>query len=593
MLADHHAHMLDTALKARDGRDQWMNLWQELAEMFLPNRADFTNQERQQGEERSDNLWDNNPELSARGLWSALPTLLRPAGKQWFKAKPKNSRLLMVEPVRQWLYEVTQITYDALYDPRVNADKILSEVDADLVVFGTGVSTVGWHKAKRHLILKSRSLAKTCLMAGRDGQPNAAFSFEAPTLRQIVEEFGESKLTTKMKEAYDKPKPRLDQPFELVHCCVPAVDWRAMGANHNSRFTYHSTWLSVECKELIEESGYYEFPYVTPRWDTLTGEVYGRSPAMVALPDARVVHAMAKTFLEAGEMSLRPPTWSYADMIRGDLGLYPGGHTVLDMVGFQGSGDPIKAIQIGSFPEKIYEVWLKKNEQVGAAFFRDILELPSMRDKNMTATEINARLDQYLRQVAPVMARVNDSYNAALINRVFQVLLREGMFPPPPQELYGEEIEFDYESPIKTARDKAEALKIIEGLQMILPLAEASPDILDNYDFDAIARITAIKADMPQAILKPMDKVMEIRAERAKKMEMAQAAEMAAKVAPALKQVSGAGVDAMGMAQVAGQSGGVGNMMQQIAGPMPGMTSGQETEMQGDILDAAYEEVAA
>ena len=307
MLDLRHQAILDAAVKARDDRASWMSLWQELAEMFLPNRADFTT-ERVQGEERSDNLWDNNPELSARGLYTALNTLLRPPGKQWFKAKAKRTELNASEAVRIWLYHVTNITYDALYDPRVNSDKVLSEVDADLVVFGTGIGTVKWNTAKSHLVLKSHSLAKTVLLAGRDGQPNAAFTFESPTLRQIVEEFGEDKLTAKMREEYRKPSPKLDAPYEIVHCCVPNADWQAMGGK--GKKPYASLWISVGCKELIDESGYYEFPYFTPRWDTLTNEVYGRSPAMVALPDARVVHAMAKTFLEAGEMALRPPTSS-------------------------------------------------------------------------------------------------------------------------------------------------------------------------------------------------------------------------------------------------------------------------------------------
>lgn len=582
MLDEHHQAILDTAIKARDGRPQWMTLWQELAEMFLPNRSDFTT-ERLPGEERSDNLWDNSPELSARGLYTALNTLLRPPGKQWFKARAKRTELNGVDEVRWWLYNVTQITYDALYDPRVNADKVLSEVDADLVVFGTGIGTVGWNTAKRHLVLRSRSLAKTVLLAGRDGQPNAAFTFESPTLRQIVEEFGEDKLTSKMKEAYKSPSPKLDQTFEIVHCCVPQPDWKAYGGK--GKWTYASLWISVGCKELIEEKGYYEFPYITPRWDTMTGEIYGRSPAMVALPDARVVHAMAKTFLEAGEMTLRPPTWSYADMIRGELALYPGGHTTVDVSGYQGTGAPINPIQLGAFPEKIYEVWIKKNEQVAAAFFRDILELPSMRDKNMTATEINARLDQYLRQVAPVMARVNDSYNAALVNRVFNTLMRENMYPPPPEALFGEEIEFEYESPIKTARDKAEALKIIEGLSMVLPMAEARPDILDNYDFDAIARITGIKGDMPPAIFTPIEKMMETRAAREKQMKQMQMAELAAKTAPAVKQIASAGAEA--------KTSGLMGFDQPLPLPSPGLVSGEAMDEEMGIIDAAYEEVAA
>jgi hypothetical protein len=586
-MLDRHRAALSQAIKARDDRPQWMTLWQELADLFLPNRGDFTRQ-RVPGDERSDTLWDTGPQLAARGLTSAIATMLRPPGKQWFKAKAKRAHLNNVEAVRLWLYEVTQITYEALYDPRVNADKTLSEVDADLVVFGTGIGRIDFDKAKKHLVIRSASLASTVLFAGKDGNPIGVASFSQPTLRQIVDEFGEDKLTEKMREDYNRAEPNLDRTYEIVHIVLPNADWQAMGGK-TSRFPYASMWISVGCKALIDEKGFYDFPYFCPRWDTLTGEVYGRSPAMVALPDSRIVHAMSKTFLEAGEFALRRPTWSYADMIQGELQLFPGGHTVIDMSGFQGSGSPINTIEIGAFPDKIFEVYQTKQEQVAAAFFRDILELPGARDADMTATEINARLDQFLRQAAPIFSRVEHTYNAPLVNRAFNVLMREGMYPDPPEEMWEEDVEFEYESPIKVAREKAEAMKVIEGLQMVLPLAEAQAkltggpaDILDNLDFDVAVRVILAKADIPQKIMRPIEQMMADREQRQKKIDQMQKAEMASKLAPAAGQIG----DTMIKAKEAGMLG----FDDPMPIPAPGLMPGGE-EAEADILDAVYEEV--
>jgi hypothetical protein len=587
MMDDRHRSVMSQAIKARDGRSQWMSTWQELAEIFLPNRADFT-AEHTEGSERTDGLWDNGPQLSARGLTSAIATMLRPPGKQWFKAKAKKSQLNLVEEVRLWLYQVTQITYEALYDPRVNADKTLSEVDADLVVFGTGIGHVGWDKGKQHLVLKAHSLARTVLFCGKDGNPNGVASFSSPTLRQIVDEFGYDKLTEKMRDAYDQPEPNLDQTYEIMHAVIPNADWKAFGGK--GKFAFASMWISVGCKDLIDEKGFHDFPFFCPRWDTLTGETYGRSPAMIALPDARVVHAMAKTFLESGEFALRPPTWSYANMVQGELNLFPGGHTVVDMSGFQGTGSPINSVQLGAFPDKIFEVYQQKNEQVAAAFFRDILELPSARNQDMTATEINARLDQFLRQAAPIFSRVEHTYNAPLVNRVFNILMREGMYPEPPEAMYEEDVEFEYESPIKVAREKAEALKIVEGMNMVLPLAQAQAeltggpaDILDNFDFDVIVRLVMAKADLPPQVLKPVEQMMGEREARAKKMDQMQKAEMASKLAPAAGQIG----QTMIKAKEAGMLGFDDPMPIASPGLMPG-----GDEMEADILEGVYEEVA-
>lgn len=588
---DRVSAVISLAIKARDGRSSWMTLWQDLAEIFCPNRADFT-VEQHDGAERTDGLYETGPQLSARALASTIPAMLRPAGKRWFKAKAKRGDLNQIESVRHWLYAVTEITYDALYDSRVNAEKALSEVDYDLVVFGTGIANVTWDTAAEHLLIKSKSLARTALMAGKDGAPNASFEFTRPTLRQIVEQFGEDKLTEKMQEAYQQPNPNLDLEFEVLHAILPNADHKRLGGK-KGRFPFLSMWISVGCKELIDEKGFYDFPDICPRWDTLTGEVYARSPAMVALPDARVVQEMSKTFMEAGHFTLRPPTYSYADVIQGELQMFPGGHTVVDMAGFQGTGDPIGTIKTGAFPDKIFEVYQAKMEAINAAFFRDIMELPSARDTDMTATEINARLDQFLRQAAPVFARVENTYNALLVNRIFNILWREKKYPPPPDEMYDEnnelDVEFEYESPIKSAREKAEALKVIEGVQMFMPLAEAQAklsggakaDVLDNIDFDALVRFVGVKADLPQVIFTPIEKMMAEREARAKKMEQAQRAEMISKVGPAMARIGDTAVKA--------HQGGMLGSPAEI--PAPALIPGME-ESEGDIMEGIYEEVA-
>ena len=309
---------------------------------------------------------------------------------------------------------------------------------------------------------------------------------------------------------------------------------------------YASIWMSTDCKESLEVKGFDYFPYLTPRWDVATGETYGRSPAMVALNDARLLQAMTETMVDAGEKALNPPLWGMGDLINGPLDLQSGGFNSVDSTGLAGAAAPINPIQLGTIPDQIMEFMQVVEQRIGAAFFRDILELPSARDNDLTATEINARLDQYMRQAAPVFARIEHDYNAPLVKLVYKILTVEGVLPPPPKsvmefEAYtGEEsIAFDYESPIKVARDKSEAMKVMETMQTILPLAEAYPQVLDNMDPDFVARFVGGKMDLPIAAFKPMEEVMEIRAQQQKKMELAEQAELINKAGPGLAQMGG------------------------------------------------------
>ena len=237
-----------------------------------------------------------------------------------------------------------------------------------------------------------------------------------------------------------------------------------------------------------------------------------------------------------------------ADSIRGNLELFAGGMTMIDMAGLpQGKPtDAIMPIQLGTQPHQMMDFLKMIEDRIGAAFFRDILELPSPKNETVTATEINARQDQYLRQAAPIFSRLEATYNAGIMNRVFSTLLREGVYPDPPKALWGQDITFEYDSPIKTARDSAEAMKIVQGIQTLGDFAKIQasggqkPDVLDNIDFDVTARYVAMRQDLPQAIFTPLQKMMDTRAAAAKEAQMAKMAQLAQTAGPAMAQMTAA-----------------------------------------------------
>lgn len=547
---DWHQEVLRAALRAREHRQShWDARWEELAEFFHPDREGFTS-DAFEGEEKRDDVYGSPPELAARSLASTNATMLRPPGRVWFKAKTKNEALAANESVRMWCEAVTRVTYNAMYDPRAQFEKQCSEADRDIVVFGTAVIQPGWHARKRHLTFRVHHLKNVALSLNSDGVHDRAYVFWPYTVRQLMQDFSEEELPDSIRDVLRSSSPDLDKTHEVVHACLPAADAKAMGAK-TVKFPFASVWMSVSDKVVMREKGYYEFPYATPRWDTSTGEAYGRSPAMIAMRDARLLDAMTRGFVDASETALMPPLMAPANAIRSTIDLRPRGVTLYDMSGFPAGTKPLEPIQLGAQPDKMYEFMLRLEERLNQAFFRDIMELPRASEGDMTAAEINARHDQYLRQAAPVFTRLEAGYNAAIINRVFGILMREGQFPPPPEELYGEDIEFEYESPIKAARDKAEAMRILEGLGMIAQVAQSSPnpvEVADNLDFDVITRLIGLRADLPQAIFKPMEQMLQEREARAKQMQQMQMAEMAAKAGPAVARLT----DSMTKAKQAG-----------------------------------------
>lgn len=538
-LKEWHQSVLAFAIKCREHRRaKWDPRWEELAEFFHPDREGFVT-EQDDGTERRDTVYGSISELAARSLASHLATTLRPAGRTWFKARAKNEALNALPSVRMWCDMVTRITYAHLYDPRANFERQAAECDRDLVVFGTGVLRPSWNRARGHLQFKTFHLKQACISVDHNGSPDMSFIFWEVTLRQLTQMFPEEKLPQAIKDKLSQRECDLEQKVEILHAVLPNEAYKHYGAKAG-RFPYSSLWIAVKEKALIEEGGFYEYPDVVSRWETATGEVYGRSPAMTALRDARLHDAITRSLVDASEMALIPPLQGPAQAVKGGIDLRAGGFTAYDLQGFQNfTRPPIEPIQLGKQPDHVFDLLLKIEERIGAAFFRDILELPAAHTGTLTATEINARLDQYLRTAAPIFARL-ETYNAGIVNRVFNILAREQEYPPAPPELQGEEIEFEYEGPMKQARDKFEALKILEGLQMIGGIAAYKPEVIDNLDGDVTARLIGIRADLPEAIFKPIEEMMQERAARAQQMQQMQMAEMAAKAGPAIAHIANA-----------------------------------------------------
>ena len=537
--------ILAQAIAARDRRGNWETLWEECRNVFYPDVGSFIGDDTP-GTERRGNLYTSLPELARRGLSTAIGAMTRPEDQRWFRAKPKRTELAGNEGVRLWLDVVTSITYQALYNPRANMVSVLSASDAGVVSFGTDVVRMGWDIGGRHLTYSNENIKNSVLFQNKLGAIDGCAIFKTCTLRQIIGMFGQDKLTPRMKDKLRAGKHgglNLEEPFDLCNVCMPSEDYARRGFAPG-RFPFTSLWFCVDGPEVIDvNSGYHEFPYMMRRWETFGNEIYGRSPAMTALNDARALLAMEQTFLDAGEMAVRPALGAWGNLIRGDVNLISGGLTLFESQGYAQSGPPIWPIQTGEIPNQVLEYMSLKQERVEAAFFRDILELPKPDNEKMTAAEINARHEQYLRQAGPVFARLEANTNVPLVEYAFNTLMREGMYPPPPKEMWEQEVEFEYEGPLKMARDRAEAMKVIEGLGMIQQIAqgmapEQAQQIQDNFDVDVIARFVGMKTDLPQMLFTPLDKMLATREARAKQMQQMQMAEMASKMGPAIGQIS-------------------------------------------------------
>lgn len=532
--------LLSRHKRLKDRRRIWESHWQELAEVMLPRRADFTTEHRA-GERRTDHLFDGTPMLARRGLASAIDGLLKPKTARWFRIKTLDDGLNEDEAVKRWLEIAEERLYRALYDRRARFIQRSGEVDDDLVTFGTGVLFVGEGRDLNRLLFRSFHLKDVLLSENGDGEIDTVFVTLRLTARQAAQRFGEAALGKDTREALTNGGE--DKLFTFLQVVMPRKE-RDTRRRDNANLPFASLVLDVQSEHLVSESGYHEFPFAAPRWDTTAGEVYGRSPGMIALPDANTLQQMGKTLLVAGHKAVDPPLLVGDDSVFGTPKTFPGGITTFDMQAARDLGRiPVEPLQTGFNLPLGREMQKDARDQIWAAFFRNVLQLP-VDAPRMTATEVLERKEEFIRTIGPVFGRLESDYIGQVVERSFNILLRAGAFPAPPESLQGREVVFDYASPVEQARKQIEAAGAARSVELLAPFVQADPSILDNFDGDAIARDTPDIFGMPQRWLRPKETVETMREGR-QQAQQAEAlpgdAQAAASIMQSLAQAGGGG----------------------------------------------------
>ena len=321
--------LLQRLRKLEDNRRQWEDHWQELGELFLPRRADFTTTH-QPGQRRQERQFDGVPMQAARGLASSIDGLLKPKSERWFTLTTANDEFDDLDDVKLWFEFVQDRMWQAIYDPTARFVQRSNEVDLDLTVFGTGVLFVGERMRLGGPVLDFRSyhLRNTFIAENADGEIDTVFRRLTLTARQAAQKFPEERLGRRTRELLRSNRDR-EKEVRFVHAVLPRKERGGKGPP-NRNMPFASLWIDVDSEHLIAEGGFNEMPYIVPRFDTGTDEIYGRSPAMVALPDANTLMEQGKTILKAGHKIVDPPLLSPNEGVASRPRTFPGGITYYD-----------------------------------------------------------------------------------------------------------------------------------------------------------------------------------------------------------------------------------------------------------------------
>lgn len=542
-----------TALRAE--RDQYADLWQEIAEHVIPHKSNITNL-LSPGERQTRKLFDSTAIDASQTLASSIHGTLTPSTQPWLSLKIRQEELNEIGEVKDWLEDVARRIHAALRQS--NWTTAVHELYLDLVgpagmgcIFveekpPTANGAFGGFRFSTH------GPGEYMIAEDAEGRVDTIFRDLSLTARAIVRKWGDKKAGEKVSDTAES-KP--DQRFTVLHVVMPRDDYSRAGGTKRRGFPWFSCYIVVESRHKIEQGGFDEFPFLLPRWAKTTGEVYGRGPSHTALPDIRTLNTVKEFVLQAAPLAMFPPTIERDDSVVGEPDLTPAGRNVVSVIGGQSLSETFAFLQTGMKIDLSQIVLADLRAGVRRIYFADQLEL--QEGSQMTATEVQVRYELMQRLLGPTLGRLEAEFLNPLVERLFGIMARAGALLPLPQALTQRGVELpdldiEYEGPLARAQRTVElvaqdrVLGFVTALTTAMTGAAVPPsqvaavfDVLkvDRWVRDR-AEITGVRSDS----LASEEEVGEIRraraeqeAQQAQLQQAQQVAEIAQKGAPMLK----------------------------------------------------------
>jgi|9_EtaG_2_1085328.scaffolds.fasta_scaffold00172_9 hypothetical protein len=516
--------------QAKNGRYNFDNHWQEVADLVLPTREFQT--EYAPGEKRRNKIFSDVAPEAAESLAAALSGLLTNTSTRWFSLMPTDPNLRGIRAVDQYLYDVTEVMLSYFDGNNCGFALASHEMYLDIVCFGTGCMLV--NDTDSGPSFQARDLSNFYLMEDDQGKIVEVYRKFKMTEREAYETFGDQ-LSEKTLNRIREGSAAGDygsRKIEFIHAIIKRYD-RDMLKLDNTNMEYASFYIERNEAHICSEGGYKQMPYLFPRWSKSPEETYGRSPAMKVLPGIKVANVMARNILEASELAIRPPIMMPANSIEGPLRTSPGSLIYYR----QGSRDYPRPLVSGANPGVGENLLQRQESRIEKAFFLENLKMPN--NDRMTATEIIQRRQEGLMQAAPILSRLYAEFLDPLISRTFISLNKAKLLPEPPSVLEGRALSVEYRSPMANSKRQSHTQSFMQAMQAASVLFQIDPMAAKTIDVDAAIRDIFESSSVDPKYLKDAREVEAEKQQMQAMQQQAMQAELAQKQGEA-QQAQGA-----------------------------------------------------
>lgn len=514
-----HADTLMIAM--RTDRYSFWTHWREISDYLIPRRYKWliTPNQGNRGSPINQRIVDNTGTVALRVLAAGMMSGITSPGRPWFKLATDDTDLNDDSEVKLWLSECERRMETVFAES--NFYTSLATVYGDLGAFGTGAMII--YQDYDDVIRCYNTCAGEYFLQNDDRQDIGMLAREfVLTCAQVAAMFGVENCSPTVQQAIQNGGALLTREIIIGHLIekntdmipsapgVKGMPWREI---YWERGTGQNTLLRVR--------GFHQKPFISPRWDIIGNDAYGRGPGMDALGDLKQLQVEQKRKAQAIDKHVNPPMVADVSLKNEPASMLPGGVTYVSSTNGSVGFKPVYEV-MPDMTGLIADIE-KCQERIKITFFNDLFMMISQLETVRTATEIDARREEKLIQLGPVLERFENEALDPAINCTFDIMLRGGLFPPVPVKLSGKKIKVEYVSMLAEAQKAASTAAVERLAQFVGNLAGAVPGALDNVDWDEMIDEYADMLGVSPKIIMATAKVQAIRQQKQQQAQQQQA----------------------------------------------------------------------
>ncbi len=503
-------------------RANWDNLYQDCGDYGMPQNSQIITV-KEPGQPTEIDLFDTTAEESNIQLAAGLYSFMFPTEGRAFVLEVDDEELAENDNVKNWLEKTTKIIHKFLVSS--NFRQAFFEFLKQLGCYGTACLYEEKGK-KTPIVFINYHMASIYIATNSDGIVDTVFRKFRYTARQAVQEFGLENLGEKIQKAYGEHKTR-DEKFNFIHAVFPREEYDVQ-KDDPTNMPFVSIYVARDDAHEISESGYPELPYQVDRFDKDAMEDYGRSPMMKKLPDIRMANSMQRIRIKGWDKQVDPTVLIPDDGSIWPLATQPGG-----VIFYRAGGEKPEYWEFKGDLKGMEAAILTTQQTIQKGFFLDMFD-PLVDKKNMTATEVSARVEQKMRFLTPIIGRLQSELFNPMINRIMGILTKQNKLPEMPKELSEQEFSVMYLGRLALALRTLEVEGFTKTMIEWQALLEVT-NVLDNLNVDIAFRDSSRNNGMPTTWLRDAAEVENDRQIRQQQAEQQAKIEAAAQLAKAAK----------------------------------------------------------